>query len=79
MSTQALIKGCTVQRLLTVTEAQAHGLAELLIDCVAGWKPITGQRAQRIPGASCWEEAITSRLSKALPAPHLRIRFWPYS
>jgi GNAT superfamily N-acetyltransferase len=36
VSTQALIKGCTVQRLLTVTEAQAHGLAELLIDCVAG-------------------------------------------
>lgn len=36
MSTQALIKGHTVQRLLTVTEAQVHGLAALLIDCVAG-------------------------------------------
>jgi GNAT superfamily N-acetyltransferase len=36
VSTQALIKGCTVQRLLTVTEAQVQGLAELLIDCVQG-------------------------------------------
>jgi GNAT superfamily N-acetyltransferase len=34
--TQALIKGYSVQRLLTVTEAQAQGLAELLIDCVKG-------------------------------------------
>jgi GNAT superfamily N-acetyltransferase len=36
VSTQALIKGYSVQRLLTVTEAQAQGLAELLIDCVKG-------------------------------------------
>jgi GNAT superfamily N-acetyltransferase len=36
VSTQALIKGYSVKRLLTVTEAQAQGLAELLIDCVQG-------------------------------------------
>jgi GNAT superfamily N-acetyltransferase len=36
VSIQALIKGHTLQRLLTVTEAQARGLADLLIDCVAG-------------------------------------------
>lgn len=36
MSTQAAIHGHTIQRLLTVTVAHVHGLAELLIDCVDG-------------------------------------------
>ena len=36
MSTQATIGDHTIQRPLTVTEAQIEGLAELLIDCVDG-------------------------------------------
>jgi hypothetical protein len=36
VSIQAAIGGHTISRLLTVTEAQVQGLAELLIDCVDG-------------------------------------------
>jgi len=36
VSTSAAIHGHTVQRLFTVTEPHAQGLAKLLIDCVAG-------------------------------------------
>jgi GNAT superfamily N-acetyltransferase len=36
VSIQATSGGHTIQRLLTITEAQVQGLAELLIDCVDG-------------------------------------------
>jgi GNAT superfamily N-acetyltransferase len=36
VSIQAAIGGHTISRLLTMTEAQVQGLAELLIDCVDG-------------------------------------------
>jgi GNAT superfamily N-acetyltransferase len=51
VSIQAAIGDHTIQRLLTLTEAQVQGLAELLIDCVDGGASVSFMHPLSMPKA----------------------------